>query len=188
MGLLSRYRRLPYLEPEKQRFLLLEIVSLLIIVAGCITMLIALVFENISGGLGEEEAMRIIRISTGFFMVIVGLVLLLGFMYRHVSALEQKLYDLKAPKEPEAYKGGIEISEYAELREKERTARERPLTEEEKKALKVKEAKELARRMKELEESFDKKASDTTYKKCPMCGALYTEDWDVCPKCGAKVR
>jgi len=187
MGLLGRYRRLPYLEPERQRFLALELISLVIIMAGCVSLLLALVFENMTGGFSEAEAFRILRISVGFFMVIVGLSLLLYFMYQHVSALEAKLEELEAPKEP----AGMELTEYATQRRREmeeEAARNAP-TEEEIRARKVAEAKALADRIQALEESFEATQEESaTYKKCPMCGALYTEEWDICPKCSAKVK
>jgi hypothetical protein len=187
MGLLDRYRRLPYLEAEKQRFLALELISLVIIMAGCISLLLALVFENMTGGISQSEAFRILRISVGFFMVIIGLALLLYFMYQHVSALEDKLDELKAPKEPK----GMGVTQYAAERQREmdEEAAKKALTPEEIKARKVAEALALAERIKTLEESFEAtQEGGATYKKCPMCGALYTEDWDICPKCGAKVK
>jgi len=186
MGLLGRYRRLPYLEPEKQRFLALELISLVIIMAGCVSLLLALIFENTTGGFTETEAFRVLRISVGFFMVIIGLSFLLYFMYQHVSALEAKLEELEAPKEPEGM-GLTEIAAKKRKKMEEEAARNAP-TEEEIQARKVAEAKALADRIQALEDSFEATQKESaTYKKCPMCGALYTEDWDNCPKCGAKV-
>jgi hypothetical protein len=189
MGFLDRYRRLPFLEPEKQRFLALELVSVIIIFMGCLTLLITLVYENSTGGMDEESYLRILRVLSGFFIIIIGLVILLFFMYRHVSALETKLTDLKAPKEPKAYEGAIEGTEYVEKKEAEKEALEitHYPTEEEEKERKTREAKALAQRIKHLEESFDEMDKTMTYKKCPMCGGLYTEEWDKCPKCDARL-
>lgn len=189
MGFLDRYRRLPFLEAEKQKFLALELISVIIIFMGCLTLLMTLVYESSLGGMDGETYFRILRVLSGFFIIIIGLVALMVFMYRHVTALETKLEALKAPKEPKAYEGAIEGTEYVERREAEREALDivHFPTDEEEKERKVKEAQALAKRIKDLEESFDGMDKEMTYKKCPMCGGLYTEEWDICPKCNAKL-
>lgn len=188
MSFIERWRKLPYLEPEKQRFVFLEIISVIIITTGCMTLLFTLVYETTIGGIPKEQAFRILRVLTGVFMVLVGLVILLYFMYQHISALETKLNDLKAPPEPEHYKGAIGADAYVEMRQKEKEALNRPPTEEELRAKHEAEQKALAEKMEHLDKNLLKLKDGETYHKCPMCGDLFTEDWDTCPKCGAKVR
>lgn len=188
MSFIDRWRRLPYLEPDKQRFVFLEIISVIIITAGSVTLLFTLVYESTLGGIPKEEAYRMLRVFTGVLIMLIGIVLLLFFMYRHVSALETKLEDLRAPKEPEQYKGAIAADDYVEKSRKEKEAVNRPPTEEELKAKEEAEKKDLEARIGKIDKSFVKLTDEATYKKCPMCGGLFTEDWDICPKCGAKIR
>ena len=189
MGLADRYRRLPYLEPSKQKFLALELVSVIIISAGCMTLLLALVYETSQGGMDEAVVYRILSILSGFFMMIIGLVILLVFMYRHVSALEQKLNDLKAPEQPVS-EDVVEASKYVEEKQREaEKARQRAMpSEEEKRRQKVAEAEELAKRIKALEDNFQDEHLETPYQTCPFCGENFAEDWDTCPKCDARLR
>jgi len=188
MSFIDRWRRLPYLEPDKQRFVALEMSSVIIITAGCATLLFTLVYETTLGGIPKEQAFRILRVLSGFFIVLIGLVILLFFMYRHTSALEAKLDDLRAPKEPERYKDAISADEYVEMKQKEKEATNRPPTEEELRAKEEADRRALAEKMEHLDKNVLKLNDGETYHKCPMCGDLFTEDWDTCPKCGAKVR
>jgi len=188
MRFLERWRRLPFLEPEKQRFVFLEIISVIIITVGCVTLLFTLIYESSLGGITQEVGFRVLRIFTGVLMILIGTIILLFFMYRHVSALELKLEDLQAPKEPEQYKGAIPADDYVEKSQRKKGDRERPLTTEELKAKEEAEKAALEKRIDKLDKSFVKMTEETTYKKCPMCGGLFTEDWDTCPKCGAKIR
>jgi len=188
MGFIDRWRRLPYLEPEKQRFVALEMTSVIIITAGCATLLFTLFYESTLGGIPKEQAFRILRVLSGVFMVLIGLVILLFFMYRHTTALENKLDDLKAPKEPEQYKGAIEADAYVEMKQKEKAAAYKPPSEEEIRAKEEADRKALAEKMEHLDKNILKLNDGETYHKCPLCGDLFTEDWDTCPKCGAKVR
>jgi hypothetical protein len=186
MSFIDRWRRLPFLEPDKQRFVALEMTSVIIITAGCATLLFTLVYETTLGGIPKNEAYRILRVLSGFFMVLVGLVILLFFMYRHIAALETKLDDLKAPKEPDT--GGVGADVYVQVKQAEKDASYKPPTEEELRAKKEAEQKALAEKMEKLDKSLISLKDGETYHKCPMCGGLFTEDWDTCPKCGAKIR
>jgi len=188
MSFIDRWRRLPYLEPDRQRFVALEMTSVIIITAGCATLLFTLVYETTLGGIPKEQAFRILRVLTGFFMVLIGLVILLFFMYRHTSALETKLDDMQAPKEPEQYKGAISAEAYVEMKQKAKEATNKPPTEEELQAQREAEEKALAQKMEHLDKNLLKLKDGETYHKCSICGGLLTEDWDTCPKCGAKVR
>jgi predicted RNA-binding Zn-ribbon protein involved in translation (DUF1610 family) len=188
MSFIERWGKLPYLEPEKQKFVALEMTSVIIITAGCATLLFTLFYETTLGGIPKEQAYRILRVLTGVFIVLIGLVILLFFLYRHITALESKLEDLKAPKEPESYKDGIAADKYVEMKQKEKEVANRPPTEEELQAQRDAEAKTLSEKMATLDKSLIKLNEGETYHKCPMCGDLFTEEWDTCPKCGAKVR
>jgi len=188
MSFLERWRKLPYLEPDKQKFVALEMTSVIIITAGCATLLFTLVYESTLGGIPKEEAYRILRVLSGFFMVLTGVVFLLFFMYRHVSALEKKLDDLKVPKEPESNKGAISADQYVAIKQAEKEAAYKPPSEEEILAQKEAEQIALAQKMETIDKSLIKLRDGETYHKCPMCGDLFTEDWDTCPKCGAKVK
>jgi hypothetical protein len=186
MSFLERWRRLPYLEPDKQKFVALEMTSVIIITAGCATLLFTLVFETTLGGIPKNEAYRILRVLSGFFMVLTGLVILLFFMYRHIAALETKLDDLKAPKAPDT--GALGADVYVQMKQAEKDAAYRPPTEAEILAQKEAEQKALAEKMNKLDRTLLRMKDGETYHKCPMCGDLFTENWDTCPKCGAKIR
>lgn len=186
MSFLDRWRRLPYLEPDKQKFVALEMTSVIIITAGCATLLFALVYETTLGGIPKDQAFRILRILSGFFMVLVGLVILLFFMYRHIAALETKLDALKAPKAPEH--GALSAEEYVRIKQELQAKGVTAPTDEEIQAQKEAEQKALAERMNKIDRQLLRLRDGESYKKCPICGDLFTEDWDTCPKCGAKIR
>jgi hypothetical protein len=186
MSFIDRWRRLPYLEPDKQKFVALEMTSVVIITAGCVTLLFTLVFETTLGGIPKNESYRILRVLSGFFMVLIGLVILLFFMYRHIAALETKLDDLKAPKEPEF--AGMSGEEYVRIKQALQAAGVKAPTDEEIQAQKAVEQKALAEKMNKIDRELLRLNDGETYHKCPMCGGLFTENWDTCPKCGAKVR
>jgi|GEM_PF-3851912 len=186
MSFIDRWRRLPYLEPDKQKFVALEMSSVIIITAGCATLLFTLVYETTLGGIPKDQSFRILRVLSGFFMVLVGLVILLFFMYRHIAALETKLDDFKAPKEPEH--GAISAEEYVRIKQALQAAGVKAPTDDEIQAQKAAEQKALAEKMNRLDREYLRMKDGETYKKCPICGDLFTENWDTCPKCGAKVR